>query len=243
VQTQGKVFLSAKIEWIKSPVITLTGLSRLISGTVNPRTGHLLFNEENRMIYTYACGHTAEGKYAPSERITKCPDCYRKRFEGLSVEEIRGIRQEKLDRKSARRAGWVKSALKKADEIRAYTDKFRGDYAFNTQPANPNSSFGRFRDRINRRSDKEYELRQKAENHLSHVGVIAVVKGDAERRYQARRDANDLVIFIGSKITDIIFGDGVVIKKNKKTYTIKWDKSGNTWTRDKEYVKLIKKDN
>lgn len=193
------------------------------------------------MLYTYACGHTTEGKYAPSERITKCPACYRRWLAGLSTEEIRAIRQERLDRKSERRAEWARSALKKADGIRAYTDKFRGDIAFNTQPASPNSSFGRFRDRINRKSEKEFELREKAKHHLSHVGAVAVVKGDAERRYQAQRDANDLVIFVGSRINDIIFGDGTVIKKNKKTYTIKWDKSGNTWTREKEYVKLINK--
>ncbi len=61
---------------------------------------------------------------------------------------------------------------------------------------------------------------------------------DAERAREAQRAELDKVIGIGSKVYDFAYGDGEVVKVNKKTYMIKWA-SGGQFTRDKTYVKPL----
>lgn len=76
-------------------------------------------------------------------------------------------------------------------------------------------------------------FREKAKNLLN-----IRVAGDAARRDQTQREANDLLIHKGSKINDIVFGEGTVISVHKKSYRIQWD-SGRTWARDKIFVKPL----
>ena len=162
--------------------------------------------------------------------------------EPTDPEAVREYRQAKLDRKSDRRQAWAASAVKQADSIDKSLTPYK-DYTFITQPIlvghHSEKGHRNLLKRIHGRMDKEYELRKKAENHLQHVGAKAVVKGDAERRYQAVRDKNDAALTVGSKVYDACFGEGVIKKVNKKTYTITWDKSGNTWTRDKSFVRPV----
>lgn len=159
--------------------------------------------------------------------------------EPTDPEAVREYRQAKLDRKSARREEWAASAVKKADNIDKSLTPYK-DYAFITQPIlvghHSEKGHRNLLKRIHGRMDKEYELRKKADEHLQHVGKKAVVKGDAARRDQDIRDKWDTIIFVGSKVHDFCFGDGIVKKVNKKTYTITWEGSGNTWTRDKIFV-------
>ena len=83
------------------------------------------------------------------------------------------------------------------------------------------------------------ELRQKAKEHLNHVGRKAVVAGDAARRDQEKREQNDSLLSVGSKVHDFCLGTGVIKKINKKTYTITWNNYGNTYTRDKIFVQPV----
>lgn len=159
--------------------------------------------------------------------------------EPTTIESIREYRQAKLDRKSERRQSWADSAVKQADNIDKSLNPYK-DYSFITQPIlvghHSEKSHRNLLKRIHGKMDKEYELRKKADLHLQHVGRKAIVKGDAARRDQDIRDKWDTIIFVGSKVHDFCFGDGIVKKVNKKTYTITWDKTGNTWTRDKTFV-------
>lgn len=64
--------------------------------------------------------------------------------------------------------------------------------------------------------------------------------GDAERRREAKSAANDAVIQTGNcRIFDAVFGTGKIVKVFKKSYRIHWDRSGNTFTRKKHFVKPI----
>jgi ribosomal protein L31E len=79
------------------------------------------------------------------------------------------------------------------------------------------------------------ELRERAERLKAPVAI----KGDAETKRQAKRDLNDSKITIGSYINTYIYGNGIVTKINKKTYTVKCDR-GVTGPVDKSYIELIK---
>ena len=65
---------------------------------------------------------------------------------------------------------------------------------------------------------------------------------NAEERRQLRREESDKVISFGTKVKDVIFGTGTVIRVNKKTYTVKYD-SGFKKATDKSFVKPLENDN
>lgn len=125
---------------------------------------------------------------------------------------------------------------------RAEWERYRGDVAFLTQPAGRGSAFGRRRQRIFDRYVKGGELLIKAQelraqaDRLETYGIPE--KGDAERRRQRRRDAADTVIAVGSRVSHPMGGFGTVLKVNKKTYRVEFDR-GFTWTEDKSFFKLL----
>ena len=152
------------------------------------------------------------------------------------VEDIRKFRQLKADRKADRYEEWASKREQKAQaQFNSYSE-IRHDWAFITQP-------GRIplRERIIKADDRAIESLRKAEqmrdkaHRLRHVRV----KGDAERKRQAIREARDEIIAKGSRVYDFCFGAGTVVGVYKKSYRIKFDNSGNTWSRDKSYVKLL----
>lgn len=121
-------------------------------------------------------------------------------------------------------------------------DRNRQDIAWLTQPANPNSTFGRQRRRVYERYDKGLqmlaearELRDRADR-LERHGIPE--KGDAERRRQRRREAADRVITVGSRVSHPMGGHGTVIRVNRKTYRVEFDR-GFTWTEDKSFFSLL----
>lgn len=77
------------------------------------------------------------------------------------------------------------------------------------------------------------ELRDRAERLKNGVRVA----GDAERKRQAVSEKLDQLIFVGSRVEDFCFGEGQVVRINKKTYSIRFA-SGNVYARDKSFVKL-----
>jgi hypothetical protein len=156
--------------------------------------------------------------------------------EPKEVEEIRAFRLAKAERKAEKYEEWAEKREHKANAQLNSHSEIQHDWAFITQPGHIP-----FRAKMIKADDRAFEslnvaegFRNKAEN-LRHVQV----KGDAERRYQAQRDANDLLIHKGSRITDIVFGEGTVVSIYKKSYRIQWDKSGHTWAREKSFVNPI----
>lgn len=166
-----------------------------------------------------------------------CRSCWDNR----TPDEIRAYRQAKLDKKVARLRKKAERLKEEADAKQAAFNRHRGDIAFLTQPAPKNSPFGRQVQKILDRYEKGIQLNREAQQTQEKAEGIekrgAVVKGDAERKRQQERDARDKVFTIGSKVYDWCFGEGEIIRVNKKTYTIKFT-SGGTYARDKSYIKL-----
>jgi hypothetical protein len=168
-------------------------------------------------------------------------------FKPMTTEELRAYRQAKAGRRSDRLLKRAYNGKKQAEVLDKQLEPFASDYAFITQPIlvghHSENSFRRLKERIHNKIDKSMTLRNEADDLIERAEYIrnnVSVKGDAERRRQAKRDANDKIIKVGSKIMDFAFGIGDVVKINKLTYTIKWDKTGMMFTRDKSYIKIIK---
>src|SRR5260370_25826176 len=89
---------------------------------------------------------------------TLCYSCYKNR----STEEIREARQKKLDKKVQRLKSKAERLQREADSKLSVFDPYKGDTAFFTQPATPNSRFGRQRTRMSNRYEKGLELSSEA---------------------------------------------------------------------------------
>lgn len=179
------------------------------------------------------CGASLEvGKPAMYE---KSMGCFCKGCEPVEVEEIRKYRLEKTEKKAARYEEWAeKREVKANSQLNSYSE-IRHDWAFITQPGHIP-----FRDRMNKADDRALEslkvaegMRDKAES-LRHV----TVKGDAERKHQAKRDfmtanvkVGDSVLWLHTKVLE-------VVKVNKKTFTLRGDVG--TFTVDKCLCSLVK---
>ncbi len=180
------------------------------------------------------CGQSLEvGQPAMYEKSMGifCVGC-----EPKDVEEIRAFRLAKAERKAEKYEEWAEKREHKANAQLNSNPEIRHDWAFITQPGHIP-----MRAQMIQADDRAFEslniaegFRNKAES-LRHVRV----KGDAARRNEAKREANDSLIQKGSKVTDIVFGEGTVISIHKKSYRIQWDRSGNTWARDKIFVKPL----
>lgn len=153
--------------------------------------------------------------------------------EPKDVEDIRSFRLVKAEKKAERLDEWAEKREVKSEAVLNSNPTIRRDWAFNTQP-------GRipFRDRMNRADDRAMEslnvaagMRAKA-NSLRRV----VVAGDAERKRQSTRDARDKIIQKGSRVYDFSLGAGEVVQICKKSYRIKFDRSGYTRAVDKSFV-------
>jgi len=162
------------------------------------------------------CGKTLPiGDKAVYERRVGifCPECA-----PTDTKCIRSYRQEAADRKADRFDEWAAKREEKATaQLNSYPS-IRHDWAFITQP-------GRipFRDRMNKSDARAVEslnvaegMRGKAER-LRHVSV----KGDAEKRCQAKRDAIRPLLKLGMEVDTVIYGLKEIVKVNKKTVTVK----------------------
>ncbi len=155
--------------------------------------------------------------------------------EPKDTEEIRHYRTLKAGTKADRLEGW---AAKREEDAKAKLNSFpsmRHDWAFITQPGHIPA-----RARMIKADERAYESLKVAEGMRERAKGIRNVRvaGDAARRDEEVRERNDLLIQKGSRISDIVFGEGTVVSIFKKSYRIQWDRSGNTWARDKIYVKL-----
>ncbi len=142
-----------------------------------------------------------------------CPSCA-----PTDPEEIRTYRQEGADRKADRLEGWADTRRKKADAQLNSFPEIRHDWAFITQPGHIP-----FRSRMNAADNRACESlgvaakMQARADSLRHVRVA----GDAEKKYQEKREAILQWLKVGMVVDTVIFGPGIVAKINKKTATIK----------------------
>jgi hypothetical protein len=98
------------------------------------------------------------------------------------------------------------------------------------------------RERYNNKMQQIFDLDNKAKEFLERAANLEQFantnKGDAERKRDEKRQANDALIRVGSKIFDVVYREGEVLKVNKKTYTVKWA-TGSVFTRDKSFVQIL----
>jgi len=137
----------------------------------------------------------------------------------LTTEDIREARQERADKKAERLTQKAERLEKQADIKQSGFDKFRGDTAFLTQPGHIP-----FRERLIDRYDKGSELRNEAEKSRERANSISNsvrVKGDAEKKHQAKRDYITANIKVGDKIYWMVNIEVEVIKINPKTVKVK----------------------
>ena len=160
-----------------------------------------------------------------------CPSC-----EPRDTEEIRHFRQLKAEKKAERLIGKAERLEREANQKMSAFNEARKDWAWVTQPGHIPG-----RDRILKRYDKGHELLREAQRSRDRAESVQKVRvaGDAEREREQIREAMDQRVQKGSRVHDFCFGDGTIVSIHKKSYRIKFDKSGSTWARDKSYVSPI----
>lgn len=113
-----------------------------------------------------------------------------------------------------------------AGDLQAEINRHRGDIAYHTQPAVPNSPFSKRRDRawVRYRKGAQFlaeaeKLRAKADRWEQH-GIPT--KGDAEQGHQRMRDAIDAAVSKGDTAYSPLYGSGEVLRVNRKTLRVRF---------------------
>lgn len=214
----------------------------LITGNTYPhrrtmRAGGALFDRGERGYITDSAelaerakvlGLTVEPYEATQEQLTPA-----------TGEELRAIRQDRLNRRAARYADLAERAERRADQARDRISPHERDFLRLGEPIKVgHHSERRHRkliERVYAATDAEMAERKKAERYreLSQAGQ-ARVKGDAAAKYQAEVEKNEAQISLGDWVW--WFGnEAQVIKINAKSYRIQVG-PGRTMTTDKGSV-------
>lgn len=166
-------------------------------------------------------------------------------LEPATGERLRALRQARIDRRRERLLAQADNADKRADQAYNRIGGHERDFLKLAEPIKVgHHSEGRHRKLIQRYNDamsKSCEesataakLRQRAEWMQP-----AQVKGDAERAKEAEREAARASIFVGDYIDTVVFGKGIVLKRNAKTFSVKIESSGRVLAAQQHWCKLI----
>ncbi len=139
-----------------------------------------------------------------------CPACM-----PTDTEEIRTYRQEGADRKAEKYRGWAEKRKAAAEATLKRDEVYTTDHAFNTQPGHIP-----IRARVIAREDRACEslaVARAMEQKASALESGVVVRGDADRARQAKRDEMRVKLAVGMRVHSILWGDGIVQKVNKNT--------------------------
>jgi hypothetical protein len=162
-------------------------------------------------------------------------------------ERLRELRQARLDRRRERLLSQAANAEKRAEAARNRISPHERDFLRLMEPVKVGHHSQRRHEKLLARARKSFEdtgrelseakkLRERAE-----YMAPARIAGDAERERQAARDAAAAIIEPGDKVRSIIYGDGVVTKANKHTFTINFVSRGFIGKCDKSHVSLLEK--
>lgn len=164
-------------------------------------------------------------------------------------ERLRKIRQDRIDRRRQQLYKQADATDRRAEEARNRISKSEADFLALAEPIKiGHHSEGRHRKLIERSRkaasdacaewEKAEKLRRKADNMLD-----ASVKGDAERARQKRIAKADESINVGDLVHCVFMsGDqGIVEKKNKRTFTLRSLDTGDLIPIEKEFCTLIEK--
>jgi hypothetical protein len=162
-------------------------------------------------------------------------------------ERLRAIRQSRQDRYRDRLLSQAANAEKRGDAARGRISPHEREFLSLMEPVKIGHHSQRRHQKLLERAQKSFmdagreyndarKLRERAE-YLSPARIA----GDAERERQAARDAAAAVIEPGDKVRSIVYGDGVVTKANKNTFTINFVSRGFIGKCDKSHVSLLEK--
>jgi len=161
--------------------------------------------------------------------------------EPKEVEEIRAFRLAKAERKAEKYEAWAEKRERKATAALNSFPSMRHDWAFITQPGHIPA-----RARMIKADDRAHESLQVAEGFRNKAESLRNVRvaGDAELRREAKRQVNDALISKGSKVYDVVFGEGIILSIHKKSYRIQFNSRAGegqffTCARDKSYIKPL----
>ena len=169
------------------------------------------------------------------------PETDDQRYERRKSARLR--RADRLESQAATRERDAKAA-------RARHRPYTSDYSFITQPIlvghHSQKRHEKLWDRIDSARDAEMRNAVEAEklkNRAEHLRAVDLPrKGDAEAKYQARREAAEAQgIRKNSIIKCAMYGQGKVTKVNALTYTVRFDR-GFSQAIDKGWAELIRHD-
>ena len=134
------------------------------------------------------------------------------------TEDIRAYRAEANERRADEYDEWAEKRRAKAESLERQNDPYRGDIAFCTQPG-----YIPERARANRRSEKAWEHSKTASTFEHKAAALRAgprVKGDADKRWQAKREQVLTWLKVGTQVDTCHYGLGTVKKINRKTARI-----------------------
>ena len=164
-------------------------------------------------------------------------------FEALTGEALRAYRQGQLTKKIEL---WRQHAARLDAQGQAIDARLKpyDDYAFWTEPIkighHSEQRHRRLRERLSTLMDKKLDLWKQARDLRDRADRLerqgATIKGDAAQRREERREqVKTSGVGVGSRIHNAIYGNGVVTKVNKNTYTVRFDQ-GHSTTVDQAHV-------
>lgn len=129
-------------------------------------------------------------------------------------EEIRDYRQTKANAKAERYDEWARKRKERAEASLSSHAEYRHDWAFITQPGHIPA-----RARMIAADDRAYESLKKAhemERKAASLRAGIRVKGEAERKYEQRREKVLSWLKVGMEV-NCMYGQRTVTKINRKT--------------------------
>lgn len=226
----------------------------LITGKTYPhrrelRSAGAIF-DYNEKGYIVSADNLAAKKIA--ENAGLCVEEYQANEDQLmpaTGERLREVRQAKIERKRVSLLNRADAADRRADEAWNRLSSSEKDFLSLAEPIKVGHHSERRHRRLIARSQKaaddacnEYvkavELRERANNLRN-----AQVKGDAERQRAIKIAEADAIISVGDLVHCYLASgnQAIVVRKNKKTFTVRSEGSGDTFPVMKHFCSLLEK--
>lgn len=143
----------------------------------------------------------------------------------VETETIREQRNAERRAKAAKLRARADRLERQAETLCADYNHYSQDLAWITQPALPNSRFGKRRNKIRERYNRGLQLYQEVDRireFAKHLELDpTTVLADAAARRQAQADAIDKLVTVGCTVHSHGYGNFTVIKINRETYTVR----------------------
>lgn len=162
-------------------------------------------------------------------------------------ERLRAIRQDRQDRRHDRLLKRADAADRRADKASKRISTHEKDFLRLCEPVKIGHHSQRRHEKLIKRAQDAFFAEgaerlkaQKLRNSAEWIAPAAI-KGDAEARRQAKRDAVAGLFAIGDTVACIMFGQGVITRINAKTFTVTHSTRGFTFKLDKGAATLVTK--